>query len=278
MKGLSIIFGTYNRLALLKQCVESVRRSLGEETAYNIVITDGGSTDGTLGWLSEQLDCDVVVEEERRGAVAAFNDAYRRSSGDYVMVLNDDVEVLGDALDRGVRMLDEHPEYGQLAFAFSNETLTGGEFKCFPMHRHTYANLGMIRRTVADKVVEMCGGLWNPIYHTYGGDTELSCWVWRLGWEVRECNELRCIDHLAQDPLRAANNSGRNQLDGRRCHQRWYDHLCIEPMGPAPRLESHELEKLRAWENEKRACHECQGGGLCLWHGKSVGRWDRRKR
>lgn len=280
---LSIIFGTYNRLELLKQCVKSIRGSIGGGFNYEIVVTDGGSTDGSIEWLKEQPDVKLWIESERRGAVAAFNNAYSRSQGRYVMVLNDDVEVLGSALSLGVNILDGDPAIGQLAFAFSGE-LTGGKdiFRCFPMHRHTYANLGMIRRTVADKIVELCGGLWNPVYHTYGGDTELSCWVWRLGWVVRESDDLRCIDHLAQDALRATNNSGRNAIDGMLCHSRWPTYAHIEPMGPEPILGVEELDKLCEWEAEKLVCADClqarDRGSYCRTHGYWSDVWNRQNR
>jgi GT2 family glycosyltransferase len=254
---ISIILGTYNRFEWLLRCIASIRNSV-RERSYEIMITDGGSTDGTQEWLAKQIDCDVYVEPERLGAVAAFNHAYRRSVGNYIMALNDDVEVLGYALSDGAKVLDDNLVVGQLAFAFANQQLTNGEFKCFPMCRHTYANLGMIRRTVVDRVIQIQGGFWNPIYHTYAADTELSCWVWRLGWEVRECNELRCIDHLAQDGLRAHNNSGRNQQDGMRCHTRWPDYRYLSSFGPAPHVESHELEALAAYEYEKKHCQLCR--------------------
>jgi glycosyltransferase involved in cell wall biosynthesis len=271
---LSIVFGTYNRLELLRQCVESIRRSVGD-ISYEIVITDGGSTDGSFEWLQKpkQLDVAVIREEERRGAVAAFNDAAMASVGRYIAAVNDDVELVGSALKRAVEILDSDFRIGQVAMAYSQPGSGQEEFKVSSFHRHTYANLGVLRRRVYDEVVKIQGGLWNPIYHTYGGDTELSCWVWRLGWRVHEGYDTLCIDHLAQDILRKDNNSGRNHLDGKRCHTRWPDHTRLEPMGPEPLVEPHELEALRAYEGQKRDCSTCRmnfkrgRGEFCPEHG-----------
>lgn len=282
MTDISIIFGTYNRLDLLQRCVQSIRRNVGK-ASYEIVVTDGGSLDGSVQWLRTQLDCSVFVEPERKGAVSAFNDAFARSCGRYVLALNDDVEVLGkNTLELAMRRLDENPVVGQLAFAYAEAKCIVPDFRTYTMCRRTYANIGMIRRRVADKIVEIQGGFWNPLYHTYAADTELSCWVWRLGWDVAECLDFRCLDHLAQDELRASNNSGRNKQDGMLCHARWPDHRYIESMGPEPLVTPRELGVLRTWEEEKRTCPDCRSGIKrnipCPLHGRWSLEWRRQAR
>ena len=54
MIQLSIVLGTYNRFAHLKECVESVRKYVTR--TYEIVIADGGSTDGSREWMVDQED------------------------------------------------------------------------------------------------------------------------------------------------------------------------------------------------------------------------------
>src|SRR5258707_15124388 len=46
----SVILGTYNRLAFLRATIASVRASR-LDIPYEIIVVDGGSTDGTIGWL-----------------------------------------------------------------------------------------------------------------------------------------------------------------------------------------------------------------------------------
>lgn len=246
---LSIIFGTYNRLAMLKRCIESIHRSMSEcPWWYEIVIVDGGSTDGSIEYLRTQQDTHpgllrFEVETERRGAVVAFNRAYALSQGEHVAVLNDDVEVLGDALPQALERLRADPKAGQIAMAFRNPQQR--DFRVMTVHGKAYANLGILKRAVANEVVAIQGGLWNPRYHTYAGDTELSCWVWRLGYTVLSAHDLHCVDYLAQDDLRRANNSGRNLEDGRAFHARWPGPLYLQPDGPLPHATARELAVLK---------------------------------
>ncbi len=44
---------TYNRLELLRQCVEALR---AQTAACDILIVDNASTDGTANWLASQPD------------------------------------------------------------------------------------------------------------------------------------------------------------------------------------------------------------------------------
>lgn len=228
---LSVIFGTFNRLASLKRCVESVRRAIGSLT-YEIIVVDGGSTDGTREFLEAQEDVYPIYEAKRRGAVPAFNAGFEASVGAFVALLNDDVEVLDEALFGAVAVLREDPEIGQVALAY--RTPAQREFRTYTVHGKPYANLAVMPRRAALEAVEVQGGIWNPKYHTYAADTELSCWLIKLGWRIWPAEHLRCIDHEIQDTLRAENNSGRNRVDSAAFGRKWLTSAHIEKGGPMP--------------------------------------------
>lgn len=84
----SIVVPTYNRLSRLQCCIDKIRRNA--VCPKEIIVVDGGSTDGTREWLAAQSDLRVILEAQREGAVAAFNKGFRIATGCYVMWLNDD--------------------------------------------------------------------------------------------------------------------------------------------------------------------------------------------
>ena len=86
----SIVSGTYNRLPLLQLMVKSARQSAGDLT-HEIIIVDGGSTDGTREWCKSQDDIVLIEHGELRGAIKAYNDGYARARGEYVVTGNDDI-------------------------------------------------------------------------------------------------------------------------------------------------------------------------------------------
>jgi len=249
----SVLFGTYNRRALLLKCVESIRVAVGP-LPYEIVVCDGGSTDGSRHWLAEQMDVVLVGRRALTGAVVAFNDCYQLSRGKYLVTLNDDVEVLGDAIYQGVHVLESELDVGQIAFGYrrsAEDPKRGWIVNLLAPPHHHYANFGVIRRSIAEQAAAISGGMWSTAYYTYGADCELSCWVHRLGFRVKPCPELRVLDHEHRDGLRDANHvGGRAQRDGKLFWERWAkvpDMLL--PGGPMPRLAGREQEALRSLEN-----------------------------
>lgn len=214
---LSVICGTYNRFAVLKEFVASVRQSVSQ-VSYEIVICDGGSTDGSREWLAAQKDVVLIGDRYLDGAVAAFNRAYEMSRGAFIANLNDDCVVEGDALARGVEYLLGHPDVGQVAFA----VLSGAtkEAVVNTIFNIPYANFGITRREAAEQVATITGGFWNPIYRTYAADCEHSAWVHRLGWKIAPMPAARVLDVRQEDALRTRNEILANR-EGRRFYARW---------------------------------------------------------
>ncbi len=54
----SVVIPTYNRLPILKKCLDSLENQIliDEIHDYEIVIVDDGSTDGTVDWLGKNIE------------------------------------------------------------------------------------------------------------------------------------------------------------------------------------------------------------------------------
>lgn len=95
----SIIVPTYNRAKLLDRALESVLAQ--QETSWEVLIADDGSTDGT--WASL---CDWKRRDDRlrcwrhanRGQAASRNELLNHARGDWVVFLDSDDELLPDHL------------------------------------------------------------------------------------------------------------------------------------------------------------------------------------
>lgn len=61
---------TFNRLELLKKCVESLRNQTHK--LDEILIINNSSTDGTLDWLNQQNDLTVISQENSGSAGGQF--------------------------------------------------------------------------------------------------------------------------------------------------------------------------------------------------------------
>lgn len=214
---LSIVTGSYNRIALLTRMVDSVRRYLHRGIAYEIIVVDGGSNDGTIEWCQAQSDIKLIAHGELRGAIRAFCDGAYAATGDYVLLCNDDVELLDSSILRAIAYLETTPTCGAVAFAddrkatgkpdgFHVQTMSA----LTPDGRHIhvpYAQVGLFRRWLGN----LCGwwGADDTAFksHTYGGDNYLTARILEYGYSVDAVTDVRVKDIVARDGLREINIS-----------------------------------------------------------------------
>jgi glucosyl-dolichyl phosphate glucuronosyltransferase len=112
MKSCSIIICTYNRASFLKQTIDSVLESECRNFNYEIVIIDNNSTDSTSEIVREYKDISFVrsYKEARQGLSNARNRGIVEAMGDFLIFLDDDVEVENGWLEALMNPLLEKPD------------------------------------------------------------------------------------------------------------------------------------------------------------------------
>jgi GT2 family glycosyltransferase len=85
----SALIVSWNSLALIRSCIES----LGRQTAppRQVVVVDNGSTDGSVAWLREQPNLQVIESKTNLGFAAANNLGLRACRESTVLCINPDV-------------------------------------------------------------------------------------------------------------------------------------------------------------------------------------------
>lgn len=91
---------TFNRLELLKQCVDALRV---QTIPCDILIVDNASTDGTAEWAAAQMGISYRNTGSNLGGAGGFNYGMRwavDAGYDYVWVMDDDTMPKPDALEK----------------------------------------------------------------------------------------------------------------------------------------------------------------------------------
>ena len=93
-KKVSIVIVTYNNLDYTKLCLNSILNKTAYPN-YEIVIVDNNSTDGTREYLKsiEGENIKVVLNDDNLGFAKANNIGINLSTGDFVILLNNDTVV-----------------------------------------------------------------------------------------------------------------------------------------------------------------------------------------
>ena len=131
MPRVSVVLPTYNHEKYVGECIQSVLDQTYQN--FEIIITDDGSTDGTVNVIKEFDDSRIqfYTHAENKGACAAINNCIQKAAGEYIAVLNSDDAWEPTKLEKQVQYLDSHPEIGavftKVAFVDEAGNLIGPE-------------------------------------------------------------------------------------------------------------------------------------------------------
>lgn len=110
MPLVSVVIPAYNHEAFIEATIQSVLDQTFQD--FEIVITDDGSSDGTLAIIHGFNDHRIQVFENvtNRGASYTANRCIENSTGKYVAMLSSDDTWLPDKLQKQVDYLESHPD------------------------------------------------------------------------------------------------------------------------------------------------------------------------
>ena len=112
----SIIILTWNALEYTQKCVNSIQNHT--RYPHEIVFVDNASTDGTVEYLRNLVkghsNYKLIENRENRGFAAGNNQGVSAASGEYVMLLNNDVLVSDGWLESLVESLEIDKNIGMV--------------------------------------------------------------------------------------------------------------------------------------------------------------------
>ncbi len=113
---LSVIILSWNVRALLQRAIDSVYASWGDRPGLEVIVVDNASSDGSLAMVREMFPkVQVIANTENRGFTGGNNQGIEAATGEYLLILNPDTEVIADALPRLVKYAQQHPNAGLIA-------------------------------------------------------------------------------------------------------------------------------------------------------------------
>jgi N-acetylglucosaminyl-diphospho-decaprenol L-rhamnosyltransferase len=109
---LSIIIVSWNVRDLLAACLRSIDANAGELKLETIVVDSASSDDSVAMMKRDFPHVMVLAQPENVGYTRGNNIGLQAAKGRYLLLLNPDTEIIGDALTQMVTYLDAHPEVG----------------------------------------------------------------------------------------------------------------------------------------------------------------------
>lgn len=215
---LSIVIVNWNTSRLLEQSLRSVYDTV-HGLEFEVFVVDNASQDGSQAMVRQRFPAVQLLENnDNLGFARANNQAIRESRGRYILLLNSDAFLTGDAAWQMVRLLDQfvevgivganlffpdgkpQPSHGPLPTLWSEVRSLFGLDKAMPRsptgrRAFTYVKTGMVdgacllvRRAVLDQV-----GLLDEGFFMFNEEVDLCCRAIRAGWQVAHLPTARVI-------------------------------------------------------------------------------------
>jgi glycosyltransferase involved in cell wall biosynthesis len=192
----SIVLGSYNRKQFLKQAIESIRRN-GITVPYEIIVVDGGSTDGALEWLTRQPDVITIIQHnrtsvgeqsvKRRSWGYFMNLGFKCAEGQYIVMMSDDALLVPGAVMNGMRHCETLSragrQIGAVAFYWRNWPEQQEYWVGLTLGSKMFVNHGMYVRSALEQV----GWIDQDRFEFYYADGDVCLKLWQRGYEVVEC-------------------------------------------------------------------------------------------
>ena len=215
-----------NNKDLLRDCLRSIQRAT-TRTSYEILVVDNDSDDGSAEMVDREFPgVRVIKNESRQGYGHSHNSAIREAKGEYILVFNEDMVVLEDALDTMVEKLQEDGTIGAVGCKLLNpdQSLQHSCFKFRSFSQDLFENIlprsvffpnssrrgkmyywdhgeerdvdiimgccMMIPRKVLDEV-----GLFDPMFFVYSEEDDLCRRIKNRGYRVVFTPDARIV-HL----------------------------------------------------------------------------------
>ena len=114
MIRLSIVIVTWNAKKYVAECLDSLQNWINDPAA-EVIVVDNNSSDGTPELVRDSFPRVMLIRnQENLGFAKANNVGIRRSSGEYVLLINSDVNVLDGCIERILEYMAREPRIGML--------------------------------------------------------------------------------------------------------------------------------------------------------------------
>lgn len=221
---ISVVLGSYNRLSFLKLAIKSIREELANlALPSEIIVIDGGSSDGSTKWLIAQKDIITIIQHNRgtwnnkpinrRSWGYFMNLGFKCAQGKYICMVSDDCLIIPNAIKNGFTLFEEKltagEKIGALAFYWRNVPFFYSNwakektYNVLYTYNIPYVNHGMYLRSALEEIHYID----EDSYFFYSADADLCLRLHQKGYLCIESPDSYIEHYFHASPSLKKKNS-----------------------------------------------------------------------
>jgi len=145
----SIIIVNWRSVGYLRTCLDSIYKNVND-IRFETIVIDNGSFDGCKKLIEKEFPSAIFIQNEQNSGFSRANNlAVRRASGEYLLFLNPDTEIVESAFGELANHLERFPQVGIVGCRVLNSDLTIQQYylHAFPTLLNRSLNIDLLKRT-----------------------------------------------------------------------------------------------------------------------------------
>jgi GT2 family glycosyltransferase len=207
LHDVSAVISAWNRREDLRENLASLRAQTCPFA--EIIVVDNHSTDGSVEMVKGEFPEVRLIElpDSSRGACETFNIGFKAARHELVLILDDDVCVPPDWLERAVKKINSEPPTTAMISATVIEPGMPPEYLNDPevnTERYTATFRGcatLVKRDVLERA-----GYYDERFFIYGNERDLAARVLGLGYRIKIVPDLK-VNHKTPFGMKAGPRS-----------------------------------------------------------------------
>ncbi len=225
---LSVIIVSWNTKKLLKKNLNALFQST-PGFDFEVFVVDNDSCDGSVEMVKNEFpQAKLIANNKNVGFAAANNMAIKQAKGEYILLLNSDMRIFHDTLNKMLSWMEEHPQAGiascklvdgneeiiphvrrfprfweQSAIALKLPHIFPGILNKYILKNFDYDNeaeVDSVRGSffmIRKEVIEEFGGL-DERYFIWFEEVDYCKQAKKAGWKVMYTSVTECLDYVGK--------------------------------------------------------------------------------
>jgi GT2 family glycosyltransferase len=160
LKKVSLLMLTIDRFDVTKRTLELNLKNAGYGFDIELLVCDNGSQDKRIIDYISKITCLKYhrINSKNEGVACAFNQLYLRSTGEYIVLLGNDIEMPSNWLSEMIRYSDSIPDSGIIGISWGHSSVPPLSYKhdifahWVTKEKSRVFGTWLIRRAVIEKI------------------------------------------------------------------------------------------------------------------------------